>query len=73
MAKVYLTTADNAFVLVVAKGTFITNAYQSGRSNVAITYGALAVAFIAQTAYSNTSLFAAHNKIAVGILASKKV
>lgn len=41
--------ADDAFVLVVAERTLITDAHQCRRSNVAIAHRTLAVAFIAQS------------------------
>jgi len=58
-----LSTADDALVLIVAKGAFITYTDQCRRTNVGVADGAFAIAFVAEPTNSNTGLFAAHDKI----------
>ncbi|KAF5615547.1 peroxin 26 [Fusarium sp. NRRL 52700] len=59
-----LTAAHNAFILVVAEATFVTNAHERRGPNVGVTNWAFAIALITETTNSNTGLFATHNKIA---------
>ena len=55
-----LAATDDAFVLIVAKGAFVADSHERGRAHVAVADGALAVAFVAQTAQGYAGLFAAH-------------
>jgi hypothetical protein len=57
-------TANDTFVLVIAKGAFVANAHQRGRSYIAVAYGTLSIALVAEPTDGNASLFATHNKIA---------
>ena len=45
-----LTTANDTFVLVVAKRAFIADARKGSGAYVGVTYGAFAVAFVAEAA-----------------------
>jgi len=53
-------SAHDAFVLVVAKGTFVADAHKGCRSHVRVADRALAVAFVAESAQRDAWLFAAH-------------
>lgn len=64
VGSTYLATTDDAFVLVIAKGAFITNSNESSRPHVAVTDGTLAITFVAETANGNAGLLAAHYEIA---------
>lgn len=68
--QTYLTTTDHTFILVVTEGTFVTDTDESRRTNIAITDGTFAIAFIAETANSYTWLLAAHDQVAIGDLVS---
>lgn len=57
--------ADNALVLIVAKGTFITDSCEGSRSDVGIAYRAFAIAFVAEAPKGDAWCFAAHNEIGV--------
>ena len=59
-----LPTAHDAFVLVVAEGTFVADADEGRGADVAIADGAFTVAFVAETSDGDTGLFAAHYEIA---------
>ncbi|KAF5683665.1 peroxin 26 [Fusarium circinatum] len=59
-----LTTAHNAFILVVAEATFVTNAYERRGPNVGVANRAFTIALVTETTDGNTGLFATHNKIA---------
>ena len=61
-------TANNAFVLVVAKGAFVTDSRKSCRSYVGVAYGTLAVAFVAEAADGDASGFSAHYQISRRLL-----
>ncbi|KAF5711951.1 peroxin 26 [Fusarium mundagurra] len=58
------TTAHNAFILVVAEATFVTNAHERGGPNVGVANWAFAIALVTETTDGDTGLFATHNKIA---------
>ena len=58
------TTADNALVLVVAEGAFVTDARECCRSHVGVADGTFAVAFIAEAADGDAGGLAAHDEIA---------
>ena len=60
----YFATADNTFVLVVAKGTFVAYSHECRWPHVAVAYGTLAVALVAEPADGDARLFAAHDEIA---------
>ena len=60
----YLSAADDAFVLVVAKGALVADANQSRRSHVAVANRTLAVAFVAEAADGDACRLAAHDQIA---------
>ncbi|KAJ4064946.1 hypothetical protein NW753_003391 [Fusarium oxysporum] len=64
-----LTTAYNAFVLVIAEATLVTNAHERRGPNVGVAYGAFAITLVTETTDGNTGLFATHNKIAARKLA----
>jgi hypothetical protein len=66
----YLATANNAFVLVVAKGALVTYPDQCGGTHIAVTNRAFPIAFIAKTADGNPGLLAAHDKITTGQVSS---
>ncbi|KAF5550874.1 peroxin 26 [Fusarium mexicanum] len=59
-----LTTAHNAFILVVAEATFVTNAHERRGPNVGVANWAFTIALVTETTDGNTGLFATHNKIA---------
>ena len=48
-----LATADDALILVVAKGTFVTDTGERGRADVRVAYGAFAVALVAEATYGD--------------------
>lgn len=56
-------TADDALVLVVSEGTFVADTRKSGRADIAVTHGAFAIAFIAETSDGDAGLLAAHDEI----------
>ena len=58
--RAYLATAYHTFILVVAKGAFVTDADESCGAHVAVADGAFAVAFVAETADCYARLLAAH-------------
>jgi hypothetical protein len=60
-----LTTADNTFVLIVAKGAFVADAHECSWADVRVAHGAFAIAFVAETADRDAGLFAAHDEIGV--------
>lgn len=60
-----LATADDAFVLVVAKGAFVADAGECRGAHVRVADGALAVAFVAEAADGYAGLLAAHYEIGV--------
>jgi hypothetical protein len=64
----YLATADEAFVLVVAKGAFVADADEGCGADVTVAYRTLAVAFIAETTDGNACRLAAHDQITVSLL-----
>lgn len=53
-------TAHHTFVLIVAKGAFVTYTDKGSWANIAIAYRAFAVAFVAEAANSYARLLAAH-------------
>ena len=55
--------ADDALVLVVAKGALVADAHERGRAHVRVAHGALAVALVAQPAQRNAGLLAAHDEV----------
>jgi hypothetical protein len=55
-----LATANDAFVLVITKGAFVTDTGEGGGAHIGVTYRAFSVAFVAEAADGYTSLFAAH-------------
>ena len=59
-----LATAYDAFVLVVAEGTFVADAGEGGRAHVGVANGAFAVALVAEAADGDARLLAAHDEIA---------
>lgn len=59
-------TANYAFVLVVAERAFVADADKGCGAHVAVTNRTFAVAFVAQTAHGNARLFTAHDEIAKG-------
>ena len=59
----YLTTTDNAFVLVISKRALIADSYKRSRPNVAVAYRALSVTLITEASNRNSRLLAAHDKI----------
>lgn len=61
-----LPATHDAFVLVVAEGTFVADADEGCGADVAIADGAFAVAFVAETPDGDAGLFAAHYEIAEG-------
>jgi hypothetical protein len=63
-----LATAHDALVLVVAEGALVADAGQGGGAHVGVTDGALAVAFVAESANGDASLLAAHDEIAAVLL-----
>lgn len=65
--KTYLSSTDNAFVLIVSKTTLIAYPDQCRRAHVWVANRAFAIAFIAQTTNCYPRLFAAHYQIAVVI------
>ena len=56
--------ADDALVLVVAKGAFVADAREGGGADVGVADGALAVAFVAEAADVDSGGFAAHDEVA---------
>jgi hypothetical protein len=60
----YLSTADNTFVLVISKAAFITDSDEGGGANVGVADWAFAITLVAETSNGNACLLAAHNKIA---------
>lgn len=58
--KAYLSTAYNAFILIVAKGTFVADTDERCRTHVAIAHRAFAVTFITETTDCYAGLLAAH-------------
>ena len=60
-----LTTADDAFVLVVAKGALVADAHEGCGADVGVADGAFAVAFVAEAADGDAGLLAAHDEIGV--------
>jgi hypothetical protein len=72
MYQTYLSTTNNALVLVIAKTAFVADSYQGCWPDVGIANWAFTVAFIAETSNRNTGLFAAHNQISVEVLAWTK-
>ena len=60
-----LSTAHDAFVLVVAEAALVADAHQRGRAHVGIAYGAFAVAFVAKTSQRDAWCFATHYEIGV--------
>jgi hypothetical protein len=60
----YLTTANYAFVLIVAKAALVTDADKSCGADVRVADRTLAVTLVAETTDSYARLLAAHNKIA---------
>jgi hypothetical protein len=61
----YLATTDYTFILIVAKGAFVADAYEGCWAHVTVAYGAFAVAFVAETADGYAGGLAAHDQIAV--------
>ncbi|KAF5655878.1 peroxin 26 [Fusarium sp. NRRL 25303] len=51
-----LTTAHNAFILVVAEATFVTNAHERRGANVGVANWALAITLVTETTDGNTGL-----------------
>lgn len=60
----HLAAAHDTLVLVVSEGAFIADADESGRADVAVADGALAVALVAKTTDGDSGLLPAHNQIA---------
>lgn len=58
-------TADDAFVLVVAEAAFVADADKGRRAHVGVADGAFAVAFVAEAADGYARLLAAHDEIGV--------
>jgi len=56
----YLSTTNDAFILVVSKRALVADAHQRRRPHVAVAHGALAVAFVAEAADGDACGFAAH-------------
>lgn len=63
--KTYLSSTDNAFILIVSKTTLIAYPDQCRGAHVWVANGAFAIAFIAQTTDCYPRLFAAHYQIAL--------
>lgn len=63
--KTYLSSTDNAFVLIVSETTLIAYPDQCRGAHVWVANRAFAIAFIAQTTDCYPRLFAAHYQIAV--------
>ena len=57
------TTADNAFILVVAERAFVADSHERSRTDVGVADGTFAVAFVAETADGDARGFAAHDEI----------
>jgi hypothetical protein len=55
----------DTLVLIVAEAAFVADADQGRRPDVAIAYGAFAVALVAETSDGNAGLLATHDEIAV--------
>lgn len=55
-----LSATDNTFILVVAKGAFITDTDERCRAHVAIANGAFAVTFVAETTDCYAGLLTTH-------------
>jgi hypothetical protein len=64
----YLATADKAFVLVVSERALVADADKGCGTDVTVAYGALAVAFVAETADGDACCLAAHDQITVCLL-----
>jgi len=60
-----LAAADDALVLVVAKGALVADADERGRADVRVAHGALSVALVAEAADGYAGLLAAHDEIRV--------
>lgn len=58
-----LATADDAFILVVAKRALVADPHQRSRAHVGVAHGAFAVAFVAKAADGDAGLLAAHDEI----------
>ena len=52
--------ADDALVLVVAKGAFIADTHEGGRAHVAVTNGTFAITLVTEASEGYAGLFAAH-------------
>ena len=57
------TTANDAFVLVIAERTFITDPNEGSRSHVGIANRAFAIAFVAKTTDGDSGSLATHDQI----------
>jgi hypothetical protein len=57
------TAADDALVLVVAKGALVADAHKCGRSYVRVADGTFAVALVAEAADGDAACLAAHDEI----------
>ncbi len=56
----YLTTTNDAFVLIIAKRAFVADAHEGCGAHVAVANWTFTVAFIAQAPDCYSGLFAAH-------------
>lgn len=60
-----LSSAHDAFVLVVAEAALVADAHKGCRTHVGVTDRAFAIAFVAETTHRDAGRFAAHYEIGV--------
>lgn len=57
------TAADDALVLIVAKGALVADTGEGGRAHIRVANGTFAVAFVAEAADGDAGLLAAHDEV----------